>query len=723
MIEEAKTWRGLNEDQIKQVIFRLAHFNPTCQDEYGNQAIDYLVLDSLATFGPLLKVTAYQIKENIKKVFRLDFDEVEINAAGVRLNRKNMIKHTEDKRTGESSFQLLLEIDQKINRNLQEIKGLENEVLSTWKQYILEKYKEYPVVKNNIEAFLRNLKLFTSKMFIKHGVECVALLYPEVNKIQSWLGNIESSITEDLPKIDPFTDVIAKLEIPSFFKSSDSKRKLYVTNQFNSSFYWHLIQVDEKCSKLLREVTRGQKLFLDNNILYSLVGLHGGNMLRSVHSMLKIAKTLGYELAVSTKTIDEFHNSLNWQMKELQKYSPVPAELAKIALEYLGEDSFLTCYWKEFTENQTPLEEFITERAYLKDILDNHEIEETHKWRKEIEGTEELLQEESKLRSILMVATDDNIIEHDAFHRVLIGKIRKGPKYNFHEAIAWFLSHDTKLPVYDRVARGGKEYLPFCILSDQWIQVNRPLLTRTKNQEEYEDAFHNLVTFPYLRTMMSSIPIEKAYQEVLGKLARYKDMTPQFALDIVADRHFMVSIASETDEQKKEEKIESKFVDLANQLQSEKDVLLKAKSTLQRATIEQEERIRRQEKKLAEVETQSKKQISLLQEEIKEKEDKRKSAEGKADDIKKQFSEYKKGVINWAITSIGFVLCTIFLWLHHQWLNWPWLDLHKNKIIIQIAAQVLLVFVFLNIPLRKYWITWLGLVVLIFITILGFARL
>ena len=735
MVEQAKAWVGLSEDQINQIIFRLAHFNPSCQDEYGNQAIDYLVLDSLATFGPLLKVTAYQLKENIKKVFRLDFEEAEINAAGERLKKKNMINHTEDKRTAQSSFQLLPEFEQKINRNLLEIKELETEVLGTWKQSILEKYKDYPPIKNNIEALLRNLKLFTSKMFIRHGVECVALLYPEVEKIQNWLKNIENTITGDLPKIDPFTDEIAKLEIPNFFKSSDSKRRLYITNQFNSSFFWHLIQVDEKCSNLLREVTRGQKLFLDNNILYSLVGLDGGNMLRSVYSMLKLAKSLGYELAISTKTIDEFHNSLNWRMKELQKSSPIPVELAKIALEYLGDDSFLTCYWKDFVKNRISIEEFVTERSHLKDILENFEIEETHKWRKEIEGTEELLEEESKLRSILRVEVDERIIEHDAFHRVLIGKIRKGPKYRFSEAIAWFLTHDTKLPAYDRVARGGKEYLSFCILSDQWIQVNRPLLARTKNQEEYEEAFHNLVTFPYLRTMMPAVPLERAYQEVLGKLSRYKNMSPQLALNIVADRHFMVSFASESDELIKEEKIESKFVDLVNQfekdkyqLEKDKAVLLKFKNDLSQSNIAMEERMKAQElklklveKRLEETSSQDQIRINELQESLKKEKEDKELAKKEVVDISKELKAYKKGTVSWLIFAIGVFLLSIMLWGHGLLLNWPWLEQHKNKTIIEIATQFLLIFVFLNIPLKQHWKIWLTFIMSAVFAILGFA--
>lgn len=290
---------GLNIAEIRQAIFKLAHFDPTCKDEYGNQVIDYLVLDSLATYGRLV-VTALEIKENIKSVLHLDFQEAEINEATRRLAQKGMLDIVEETRNERPRFQILPEIEAKITNNLSEIKEMDNKVTNDWKEELYSKYKEYPVVRDNITAIVENLHLFMSKMFIRHGVECTALLYPEEKKAQQWLRSIEGNIIEALPQIDPFIDAIVRLEIPSFFKNPDPTRKVYITNLFNSSFFWHLVQVDDECSKLLREVTKGQILYLDNNILYSLIGLHGPVVLQSVHSMLKLAKALGYELAVTT---------------------------------------------------------------------------------------------------------------------------------------------------------------------------------------------------------------------------------------------------------------------------------------------------------------------------------------------------------------------------------------------------------------------------------------
>lgn len=163
-------------------------------------------------------------------------------------------------------------------------------------------------------------------------------------------------------------------------------------------------------------------------------------------------------------------------MAELKGKLPVPSELARIATQNLEPNSFLTCYWNDFANNGTSIEEFVSEKSHLENILQGLGIETTNEFRDDIEASQDLLDEEATL-CLSTGEHNAHIIEHDAFHRLFISKIRGGPKYHFSEAIAWFLTHDSKLPVYDRVARKKEVGLPFCITTDQWVQVNRPLLT------------------------------------------------------------------------------------------------------------------------------------------------------------------------------------------------------------------------------------------------------
>lgn len=640
-----EVWR--NEEK-KQTIFRLAHFNPSAIDNYGNQIIDYLVLDSLATFGPLLLVSASQIKSYIKNSFHLDFAEAEINASGKRLGYKKMIEYIEgtlrEKRKGEKPrFRVLTETKEKIERNLNAIMKLEKDVLDEWKEEICNRYEEHHIVLKEIDLIEENLKRFISRIFMRHGVESVALLYPDEERTQKWLKFISDDIWVHFPISNPIIESITRLEIPKFFKSKDPvkslKRQQYITSVFNGSFFWHMVQVDEKCSRLLREVTKGQKLVLDNNIIYSLVGLHGTYLLKSVHNMLRMADKLEYKLIVTTKTIAEFHESLKHRINQIK---PISKDLARIAIENLDEDHFMVCYWKKFVKNGTSIHEFIAEKSHLKKILDGLKIDTIDEFRKEIEFSEELKEEESLLRQVVPML-NDHIIEHDAFHRVLIiNKIRVGERYQFTDAKAWFLTHDTKLPSYDKIARKGKRSLPFCLLTNQWIQINRPLLARTLDEKEYEESYYTLVTQPYLRAMLSSLPIEKAYNQVLGRLNHYKNMNRQLALYIVTDTHFMATIATETDDEKITEKIKDKFVDLSHQLQKDKETLIEDAKQKEKELNILKERITDIDKRITKTEDKYQEEHNKLIITLEDEKTKRKSAENAAKDAYHELDEIKK---------------------------------------------------------------------------------
>lgn len=712
--------------ELKQNFFKLAHFDPTCQDDYGYQVIDYLVLDALAVFGPLLVVTSREIKENIQKSFHVVFEEAEINASAKRLGNRGLIEYIEpDNRTERPRIQILAETKEQISNNVAEIRGLEDNVIDSWKNGLLAKYAEYPLVAEKVKDIVNCLQLFLTRILIKHGVECVALLYPEDQKTKQWIQDVKGAALEGLPTIDPFVYSVVQLEIPLFFQSPDSQRQYYISSVFNSSFFWHLVQVDQKLSRLLKDVTRGQRLYLDNNILYGLVGLGGSAKLNAVHSMLRIAKELGYDLWVTTKSIDEFHESLRWNVEQLRQRPSLPSELARIAVENLEVDSFVTLYWKSFVRNGISIEEFYSERSHLDEILGGLDIQITNKFRRDIDKSDELIDEMSILRSVAVAWTSEHIIEHDAYHRVFINKIRKSPKYSFTDATAWFLTDDSKLPVYDQVARKGKNYLPFCITSNHWIQINRPLLTRTANQAEYERSFHVLVTQPFLRSMIAPFNLERAYNEVLGRLTRYQDMNPEFARSLVADRHFMITVAQEEDSKKIDELIESQFVDLANVLQSKKDKLaqeLENERINKKSTIEElNTRITLLEKKADEERERRSLEVTSLTSNLQAEKEKRKEVETEAQNIKEDFHKFKTGTRNWAISILLIFSTSAILWLLPYQLSWIDIDNYLNRFFLQLSVQLMVISLILIIPLRQHWKWLVGLAATFFVLFISLA--
>ncbi|MFI0606700.1 MAG: hypothetical protein ACH37Z_02275 [Anaerolineae bacterium] len=558
----------------RQAILGLSHFDPSCEDDYGNQALDYLVLNATAAFGPLLLVEALQVKHHIKQTFRLEFEEAEINKAAFRLGQRNMLSYTSSEdRFGSPRFQILGDVHDRVSTNLQGIRKLEEEVYSEWVSVLESKYSDHSEVLAQLDQVVEVFKRYLSRLLQRHGIECVGLLYPENAKARQWLVDVQGEILDGLLPSEGFVDAIARIEFPQFFKDAQDQRRSYLQGIFNSSFYWHLIQVDEGCSRLIRSVTRGQRLYLDTNILYSLVGFDGENVMTSVHRMLDLARQLEYELIVTTKTLDEFHESIRRRMRELKSHPPISVDLARVAVERLGSNGFLPSYWSDFIRRGLSVEEFVAERTHVEGVLSVLGVEVSNKHRAEIENSQELADEEGILNSVVSGLVSRNVIEHDAFHRVLITKVRRKKRYAFNDAAAWFLTHDTKLPHYDKVARKGGTHLPFCLTGNQWVQVNRPLLARVSSQEDNEASYFALVTQPYVRAMVSSKPLDRLYNSILGRLTQYQGMTYQIAMEITANRAFMAAVADESDPIRIDALVDEGIADLANELLNEKEEL------------------------------------------------------------------------------------------------------------------------------------------------------
>jgi len=681
------------DQSFRQAVLRLAQFDPSCEDEYGNQVLDYLVLDALASYGEL-QVSGSEIRAAIKSSFKLDFDVAEIRASGRKLADAGMIRFVEKTRESPSSYQILANTAERIEKNLAEMMELENRVMERWTGELQERYAEYEVIASNIELFIERLQSFLLGMLREYGIHTVQFLYPDAAKKEFEISSGVRSRTQSTS--DSFLDTVLHLELPRFFRSEDRERRAYIASLLNSSFFLHLIQVDEKCSQLLREVTAGQQLYLDNNILYNLVGLDGPLLLESVHGLLDMATRLGYKLCITTKSLDEFHSSLEWHLQMAEpKPAPLP-ELARIAVEALGEDSFLTAYWRNVVDTGGSVRDFVTDKSNLKDVLTAHQIEVSAEFREKIDNSERLAKEIHVLRGVAGAGTNESILEHDAFHRLFILRLRGGRRHRHSEAVAWFLTQDSKLPRYDRVARKGRPEVPFCVTTDQWIQMNRPLLTRTSGTDEYEASLQVLVTTPFLRSMLGTTSLESAYQRVMSRIGRYETMSPKLAVQIATDRHFMFTLADESAPADIDAEVDKRIMDLAGQLAE---------------TGELEMQLEVQGKIISdmrmELEEMKKGQSSLREEEA---------------ELTATLHKARQRQRWWAFAAL-LAVSVVVIWLRSGALLWRWLDASDCAVFLKLTLQMMAAFLLLPISLRKHWGLWVSLAVASFLAFVGLAAL
>jgi cation transport ATPase len=164
-------------------------------------------------------------------------------------------------------------------------------------------------------------------------------------------------------------------------------------------------------------------------------------------------------------------------------------------------------------------------------------------------------------------------------------------------------------------------------------------------------------------------------------------------------------MASETDDNKIVEKIENKRVDIATQLESDKETLLRESKDNNLKTEELEEQVRRVEDTLKGAYKKHNHEIVDIEKELKKEVRQREIAEREAEESDKRYQTFKNRLIRWGVFSFSVILLSAFIWLHQFFLDWSWVAAHKNNTIIRIASELTVVFLVLNIPKPRLWKT------------------
>jgi len=278
------------------------------------------------------------------------------------------------------------------------------------------------------------------------------------------------------------------------------------------------------------------------------------------------------------------------------------------------------------------------------------------------------------------------------------------------------LTHDSKLPVFARVGLRGRKALPFCISTNEWIQINRPFLKRTQDDEEFEQSFQILVTQPFLRSILTNFKIDKIKEKLLSRLNRYNNMGAQLAFELATDVHFLSTLSKEKNDKVFDKKIDSIIVDINRDLKSEnKELYTLIDQQVETSQMKFEElntaidEISEQlSAKITSIDTISS-EISNLREQIGESNRQKEKLEFEKQEVTNKFKTYKN-IIKWSGFVIFVVLSTLVIWNLDRIITIEWYINLPHKITIKIISNIILALAGLNIPYSKYWKVWIPII-------------
>jgi len=76
------------------------------------------------------------------------------------------------------------------------------------------------------------------------------------------------------------------------------------------------------------------------------------------------------------------------------------------------------------------------------------------------------------------------------------------------------------------------------------------------------------------------------------------------------------------------------------------------------------------------------------------------------DEVKNEFSSYRRNVRKWVIFSVLFIISTTLIWIIFRDLNWTWYANHSKKTAITLMSNLTVLALLLNVPFRNKWLVW-----------------
>jgi predicted nucleic acid-binding protein len=610
MTQDAKyNTAKLSEEQLYYAIQRLCHFVPLDSTDKLCYALqEFLIQHAMASVG-MNPQRPLEVRDSVKKLFGLDFEQREIEIRLKRLLEAKKVACTKGK------YWLDYHVCLNLRQAVKNCEDYEKKVIDDWLKSVENKY---PLLsQEDLQRLKNDLKIFVAKIFVMHGAKCATLIYSKQEKTEEFVDNWKADLSDILPEY-PALNTIRSTELPGFFIDAKGEQMKYIAELLDSSFLLHVIQIDKDCTALIKKFLKGCLLYLDTNVLFALLDIDTPREAVAVKRLIGISRQLGYTLVISTRTAEEFRYTLKNAEKHLQKNPNIPKNLARILANHT-KGGFIPAYWRKHDETSISLEDFIGTYRHFEELLAKYEIEIRDDFCEEVQEDPELgTQIDLLYASADPVILDKDVAEHDAFHRLLIRKLRGGKAHTFSDASAWFLTLDKKLNHYDSFARFSEKDkdlsdVPFCILCDDWLQLVRPLLPRT---DDYDKTFIELLSSPFLRSYRD-VPPELA-GKIIGRITHYKNFSPEVAAKMLTDSLFIQRLEIIHTEENQKEVIDNEIVATADEFRIERDYykkqVEKASKTI-KATEEEKKRIA-EENKIIKIEL-GKKQSDFVNEEVK----------------------------------------------------------------------------------------------------------
>ncbi len=390
----------------------------------------------------------------------------------------------------------------------------------------------------DMEALWEDLNQLIGVMVSYHGAEAALILYPEEPRSEALRDTLSNQLNVLIER-GKRLDELRREALRQFFSSPTESQRRYLANRLDHGFFATVGTLRPSAAGVMREELSGHRLYLDTNFLIPALGVAGKRVGTPARRLLELTQRLGVEVAVTSRTLDEYQHSLQNSRDDISKNLPRRrfAGVLRNQARRTGGISLTEGYLESYELKGSTVDDWFRRAGLVEPKLEelgialvDDELTAVERESRRIDDYIKLLDREAwRWRK----QRDELPMEHDVIHRLLIEKLRGGEPQNFRSAKQWFLTEDKLLPHFGLLAIPGEKRprVPYCMSGSAWAQIARCFTPRT---DDYDQMVTDLLASPYV-SFGRSLSFSEVQQVVNRVSTILEDASPAVVAAFVGD--------------------------------------------------------------------------------------------------------------------------------------------------------------------------------------------
>ena len=377
--------------------------------------------------------------------------------------------------------------------------------------------KDYENLRDNvIQEILTRVKKSYPDLPELQATEIVNVFFLIISSIFKRYGSICSDVIagkmdeiKDIPKLPDFQQIslnsvkrignpslrkVVKDEFRNFFVQPSSHLVYFLHSMAQSYTIAQILNIDPDLQTLEKERFSKKKMFLDTNIIVSLMCIAQAH--ESVTEIVSLTKDLGIKMVYTPETKKEFFLFLK-NSDKLYRRNPIQNKSIVKKTEPLMENPFIRSYWVESGEKRLAWNGFVARMEGFEEFLKDKFSITVDTTRIEGVWSDPEYQELESAVSWANIGKSQPTVAHDAYHLLMIKKIREKETVDELGMNSYFLTRDYTLDTAEHIVyRGGR--IPSHLPIDVWSQMILPFLSPRIVADEASST--------YMKVMNSKFP-------------------------------------------------------------------------------------------------------------------------------------------------------------------------------------------------------------------------